>query len=463
MSTRQDLALKLLDHPQVVELDFGGAAGGAKTWTVCLWMLLQCRKYPGIRIGLGRKEGNRLRQTSVVTLLNEVHPIMGVTKEEYSYKDQAGFIIYKNGSVIQLLDLNYQPSDPDYDTLGSLLFTHVVIEEAGEIRKKAKDVFGARKDRFMNEKYGITGKLVMTQNPSQNFTRQEFYEPYKKLGAGSHRVWPIGDVELPNGEMKTAYRGFVKSLPTDNPFISKNYIETLKRLPAQERKRLYEGNWDYLDDDDVLFPSLLLDRTMISERSHEEEKSKFIGVDVADKGKDKTIVSLIEDGILIEQKRLNVDTTGEKPISELYSLELIKFAQQKGFTPHQAKSIAIEGNGVGVGMRDFMRSKGWFITEYTATAQTRSGGYYNLSQRMEEGSFQILSQLETVEELRKQLMVHTYEFDEKLQPKVLPKKKIKEELGYSPDEADSAMIANWVANGGYAALDPKKDPSRIVF
>ena len=110
-----------------------------------------------------------------------------------------------------------------------------------------------------------------------------------------------------------------------------------------------------------------------------------------------------------------------------------------------------------------MRSKGWFITEYTATAQTRSGGYYNLSQRMEEGSFQILSQLETVEELRKQLMVHTYEFDEKLQPKVLPKKKIKEELGYSPDEADSAMIANWVANGGYAALDPKKDPSRIVF
>ena len=141
MSQRQDLALKLLDHPQIVELDFGGAAGGAKTWTVCLWMLLQCRKYPGIRIGLGRKEGNRLRQTSVVTLLNEVHPIMGVTKEEYSYKDQAGFIIYKNGSVIQLLDLNYQPSDPDYDTLGSLLFTHVVIEEAGEIRKKAKDVF----------------------------------------------------------------------------------------------------------------------------------------------------------------------------------------------------------------------------------------------------------------------------------------------------------------------------------
>ena len=421
---------------------------------------MECRKYPGIRIGLGRKEGNRLRQTTVVTLLNEVHPTMGVSKEDYVFKDQAGMIIYKNGSVIQLLDLNYQPSDPDYDTLGSLLFTHVIIEEAGEVRKKARDVFGARANRFMNDKYGIVGKTVMTQNPSQNFTRQEFYEPYKKLGMGEYRVWPIGEVEV-QGEMKTAYRAFIKSLPTDNPFISRNYIERLKRLPPQERKRLLEGNWDYMDDDDVLFPSLLLDRSSIGARPTDEQIIRHIGVDVADKGKDKTIVSLIENGVLVQQRRLNVDTTGEKPISELYSLELIKFAQQHGFTSAMAKQIAIEGNGVGVGMRDFMRSKGWFITEYTATAQSRSAGYYKLHECMDDGSFQIWSQIETIEELRKQLMTMTYEFDDKLQPKVLAKKKIKEELGYSPDEADSAMIANWVANGGYS--DPKQDASRIIF
>lgn len=423
---------------------------------------MELRKYPGIRIGLGRKEGIRLRQTTVVTLLREAHPIMGVKDKEYVYQDQRGVITYKNGSQIQLIDLNYQPSDPDYDTLGSLNFTHVVIEEAGEIRKKARDVFGSRKNRFMNDKYNIVGKTVLTQNPSQNFTRQEFYEPYKALGMGSHRIWPIGDVEVAPGVMKVAYRAFVKSLPTDNPFIPRNYIEVLKNLPPQEKKRLLQGNWDYMDDDDVLFPSLLLDRASIGELDDETNPPrKFIGVDVADKGKDKTIVSLLVNGQLRDQRRLQVDTSGEKPISELYSLELIKYAQQHGLNANQARQVAIESNGVGVGMRDFMRTKGWFCTDYVATSQSRSDGYYRLHTAMDEGSFQIWNQISTMTELRKQLMVHTYEFDDKLQPKVLAKKKIREELGYSPDEADSAMIANWVAQGG--TIDPKQDSSRIVF
>lgn len=383
---------------------------------------------------------------------------MNVDKEEYTYQDQKGIIQYKNGSQIQLIDLNYEPSDPDFDTLGSLNFTHVVIEEAGEIKQKARTVFGSRKNRFLNREYGIVGKTVLTQNPSQNFTRDEFYEPYKKRGAGPYQVWPIGEVETSPGKLETAYRAFIRSLPTDNPFVSRNYIEVLRNLPPQERKRLFEGNWDYMDDDDVLFPSLLIDRSLISDKS---TGVKFIGVDVADKGKDKTIVSLIEDGTLVQQRRLQVDTSGEKPISELYALELIKFAQQHGFTPKDARRIALEGNGVGVGMRDFMRSKGWYITIYEATSQSRSDAYWLLHVSMDDGSFTIIRTLETLETLRKQLMVHTYETDEKLQPKVLPKKKVKEELGHSPDEADSAMIANWIRNGGLG--DPKKDQSRIAF
>lgn len=453
--------MSILDHPQVVEIDFGGAAGGGKSWLVCLWMLLQCRKFPGIRIGLGRNEGVRLRQTTVVTLLREVHPIMGVAADEFVFQDQKGIIQYKNGSMIQLIDLKYQPSDPDYDTLGSLNFTHVVIEEVGEIRKKARDVLGSRKNRFMNVHYNIVGKTVLTQNPSQNFTRQEFYEPYKALGMGSHRLWPIGQVEVSPGIMKDAYRAFVKSLPTDNPFLPRNYIEVLKGLPPQEKKRLFEGNWDYMDDDDVLFPSLLIDRAMASNRSDDTPVQKYIGVDVADKGKDKTLISLVENGILIEQKHLEVDKTGEKPISELYSNELIKFAQQRGMSAQDARRIAIEGNGVGVGMRDFMRSKGWYITVYEATSKSRSAGYWSLRTSMDDGSFRIMRTLESLTVLRQQLMVHTYETGEDLLAKVLSKKKIKEELGHSPDEADSCMIANWILNGGNG--DPKQDQSRIIF
>ena len=182
----------------------------------------------------------------------------------------------------------------------------------------------------------------------------QFYNPYEKLGSGDYQKWKIGDVYI--GETRyDAYRVFIKSLATDNPFLSRNYVETLKRLPQKERKRLLLGDWNSADDEDSLFQSDLLDRCTIYdlyEHIEDGSKERFIGVDVADKGKDKTIVTLIVDGVCIKQQRLEVDTSGEKPISHLYADELVKFAQQNGFRIENAKNIAIEGNGVGVGMRD---------------------------------------------------------------------------------------------------------------
>lgn len=63
-------------------------------------------------------------------------------------------------------------------------------------------------------------------------------------------------------------------------------------------------------------------------------------------------------------------------------------------------------------------------------------------------------------ELRRQLAAHTYDMvDQK--PVVLKKSKLKEALGRSPDQADSAMIANWVRRGGNKSEDPKQNPSRL--
>lgn len=457
LSEKQALAWSLLDDPQVVELDYGGAAGGGKSLLFCLWMTIRCRNYPGIREGIGRKELKKLKETTLVSLLREAFPLLNVKQHDYTYQDQKGLIRFVNGSEIILVDLARQPSDPDFDSLGSLNLTDVLIEEAAQITKKAKDAFSSRKNRWLNDKYGLTGKTVLGQNPSNNFTRQEYYEPYKALGAGDYQKWPAGQVEV-NGELKTAYKAFVKALPTDNPFLSRNYIEVLNNLPPQERKRLRDGNWDYMDNEDMLYPSLLLDRSQISDR---REGKKFIGVDVADKGKDKTLASLVEDNVLAEQRHFDIDKSGEKPLSELYALELIKFAQQRGFTPANAKDIAIEGNGVGVGMRDQMRSKGWFITEYVATSKSRSRDFYAMSQDMDKGDFQVYSQLETLTELRKQLQVLTFEFNESLEPVVLAKKKVKEVLGYSPDESDSARIAHWISKGG--DTNAQDDASRLSW
>ena len=470
MSETQSLSFDILDDPQFVEVLFGGSAGGAKSFFVCMWAVMQCRNYGGIVIGLGRKELKRLKRTTLVTLLSKVHPILGVREgRDFRYNAQEGFIEYSNGSRIVLIDMAYAPTDPEYDKFGSLELTHVIVEEVGEAIKKAVDVLGSRRNRMLNKEYGIVGKLVMTCNPTQNFIRQEYWQPYHDLGAGRMQKWEKGEVILPsNGERVKSYRAFVRSSVYDNPFVDDNYIETLKNLDVQERKRLLDGDWNYADDDDSLFKSLLLDRaTAMQLPEITEDSYKFIGVDVADKGKDKTVVTLIENGVITMQKELDIGLTyeemkvTEKPISYLYTDKLIEFAQQNGFTAAHAKNIAIEGNGVGVGMRDSMRVRGWFISLYEATNKSRSQAYYDLKQDMDAGAVKILNGFDDGE-LRRQLAAHTYEMVNQ-EPVVIKKEKLKAILGHSPDEADSAMIANWVRRGGAGAHDPNKNQNRIRF
>lgn len=471
MSETQSLSFKILDDPQITDVLFGGSAGGAKSFFVCLWAVMECRNYQGIAIGLGRKELKRLKQTTLVTLLSKVHPVLGVRDEEFKYNAQDGTITYINGSKIILIDMAWQPSDPDFDKFGSLELTHVIIEEVGEAIKKAVDVLGSRRNRMLNKEHGIVGKMVMTCNPTQNFIRQDYYKVYAELGMGRMQKWQRGEVIHPQTrERLPAYRAFVRSSVYDNPFVDENYIETLKNLDPQERKRLLEGNWNYADEDDTLFKSLLMDRVTVYNLPEATDVfDKYIGVDVADKGKDETIATLVVDGVIITQKVLDISKqldegetkqTTEKPLSYLYADELIKFAQQNGFTANQASRIAIEGNGVGVGMRDAMRIRGWYITLYEATSITRSQAYYDFQLDMDAGAIKMLHGIDDGE-LRRQLAAHTYEMVDQV-PKVLKKAKVKEALGRSPDNADSAMISNWVKRKFEGkSSEPKNNVSRL--
>ena len=459
----QLLALDEFNDPQVTEILFGGGAGGSKTMTLCLLAVLRCRDYPGVREGLARKELKQLKRTTVATLLNKVHPLLGIKDSDFKLRIDEG-ITYKNGSQIIFIDLAYQPSDPDMASLGSLELTDAFIDEAGEIAKKAMDTLGSRVNRWMNKEHGIVGKMVGSCNPSQNFLRGDYYEPYFKLGAGRIQKWKNGHVWV-DGVKKDAYRAFIRSTVLDNSFIDDNYIEALKKLPPQERKRLFEGDWNYADDNDSLFTSIILDKATAWTAPEQEEGTPFnkhIGVDVADKGNDNTIATLEDNGVITTQKKLILtddDRKSERPLSYILADQLIKFAQQNGFTPAYAKNIAIEGNGVGVGIRDALRVRGWYITVYEATSQRRSQAYYDLKQDMDAGAIKIMHGIDDGS-LRQELAAHTYEMDGQ-KPVVIKKEKLKLMIARSPDRADSAMICNWVRRGGF--VDPKQSSSRIVF
>ena len=90
------------------------------------------------------------------------------------------YIEFFNGSRIDLLDLDYQPSEPDYERFGSLEYTGGWIEEAGEVHFMAFDILKSRIGRHLNKELSIYPKMFIIGNPSKNWSYRIFFLPWEK-------------------------------------------------------------------------------------------------------------------------------------------------------------------------------------------------------------------------------------------------------------------------------------------
>lgn len=457
ISEVQNIAMQEFDDPQVVSIVFGGGAGGGKSFLLGLLIAIAAKKYPGTRWGLARKELKSLKQTTLATLISKVHRTLGISENDYKLNLLDSTLEYSNGSSILLLDLTAKPSDPEMESLGSLELTGAFVDEVGEVNKKAYDVLSSRVNRWMNTEYKITGKVVASCNPSPGFVRQDYYDKYDALGSGRIQKWKSGHVWV-NGERLDAYSVYIRSTVLDNPFIDQNYVEGLRRLPPQEKKRLLNGDWNYLDEDDSLFPMALVDKMTAFEvpENQDGKFNKHIGIDPSDAGKDATVLTLVEEGVITEQLEIQSPIGKDDAIGFYIAGKVINFAEKHGFTKLVARNILVEGNGIGASLRDALRVLGWNIQVYMATLQTRNEGYHDFMLNADEGKIKIFHTVIEDGVLLRQLTAHRYDFDSG-KPVVTRKKDLRQVLGRSPDHADSAMIANMAAN----KLKPKNISSYI--
>ena len=375
-------------------------------------------------------------------------------------------LTFKNGSLVIFGEMDYHPSDPLFTRYGSIELDVAIIDEAGEITKMAKDVIKSRTGRGVMAKQGMPGMLLLASNPDINWLKDEYYDPYERLGGGGLQKWKIGEVETKNGKEDT-YRAFLRMGAYDNPFLPQSYIDNLKTLPPVLRKRLLDGNWNYADDESSLFRVGLLDKATTYAIPENDKFDSFIGVDVSDAGGDFTVFSLIKNGVLTAQKKSVVQMNWEKdsrlPMGKLITDELVEFAQLNGFSQKTAGQIAVEVNGVGASVRDSLRERGWQVIEYTATHKSRSENYYNLMLDMDSGEVKVLNSMVELDELRRQLMSHSFTMSNQ-EPDVVKKDKIKQALGHSPDLSDSFMIANYARRmAKHPELNPYTNSRRIIF
>jgi hypothetical protein len=420
---KQEHATFYLNDKVNTELLYGGAAGGGKSAFGCLWLISMCQKYDGTRWLMGRSKLKSLKETTLNSFFELTSKLE--INDQFDYNAQSNIIYWKNGSEILLKDLFLYPSDPNFDGLGSLELTGAFVDECNQITYKAWQIVKSRIRYKLND-YGLIPKLLGTCNPAKNWVYKEFYSPDK------------------NGTLKN-YRKFIQALPKDNPYLPDSYIQSLLQLDKNSRERLYYGNWEYDDD-----PSALISQDAIVNYFNPvhltKGAEKYITIDVARQGKDKTVFRIWYGWVCVESFRI------EKSGLDVVVKKGLEFIQKHSIP---LTNVIADEDGVGGGVVDFLKCRG-FINN----AQPLKGeNYSNLKSQCsiltaKKISLNEMGELcndkalvDIVSEEMEQIKMKDIDKDGKLS--IVPKEMIKENIGRSPDEWDSIMMRY------YFELQPK--------
>src|SRR6056297_1152614 len=405
---KQKQALNYLTDYTTEFVGYGGAAGGGKTIIGCYWLFQLCFYAPGTRYFIGR-DSLKDRRGSVLVSWRKLSSELGINSL-WSYNDN--HIHFKNGSEIEFIDLTFYPQkDPLFERYGSKEYTAGWIEEAGNVHPLAFEILKSRIGRYLNEKYNIKKKILVTFNPKKNWVDTTFYRPFAN-----------------NQEPKETK--FVYALPLDNPYLPDDYIETLRNIKDKAtRERLLNGNFDYDDD-----PTVLIDYEKIHgmfTNTHVEEGEKYIIADIARYGSDRAVITVWYGFVLKEAIIFDISSTTkiQNTINSLRSKHQIS-----------AQNALADEDGIGGGVVDNCKIKGFVNNSKPFNANyenLKSECGYKLSEM--GGKIYIKCDLSNSEEekIREELaQLKTYDADKDGKLRILPKQKIKENIGRSPDWLD---------------------------
>lgn len=429
--SKQENAVYYLKDNVTTEVLYGGAAGGGKSALGCLWLIEMCQNYSGSRWLMGRSKLKTLKETTLNTFF-ELTSRLGIN-DQFKYNAQSNVIYWNNGSEIILKDLFLYPSDPEFDSLGSLEICGAFIDECNQVVFKAWQVVKSRCRYKLNE-FGLMPKILGTCNPAKNWVYKQFYIPKKDKSIRE-------------------YRNFIQALPTDNPNLPESYLQSLLQLDKNSRERLYFGNWEYDDD-----PSALISQDAMVNYFNpihlERGKEKFLTIDVARQGKDKSVFRVWYGWFCIATFRIaksGLDVVVNKA-KELMRVHNIPLSQ-----------VVADEDGVGGGVVDFLKCQG-FVNNSKALngenyANLKSQCSILTAKKIEENAMGEIcedgSMRDIIAEEMEQVKLKDMDKDGRLT--IIPKDEIKDIIGRSPDEWDSIMMRY------YFELKPKAKAPRARY
>lgn len=341
---KQKKALEILTDNFHEQFLYGGAAGGAKSWTGICWLVFSCLAYPNTNWFIARNQIKDISD-SIVKTFKKVCKFYDIDDHLFNYNSIKGYIDFSNGSHINLIEVKFKPSDPMYEDIGSTEYTGGWLEEVGEIHEMALTVLQTRVGRHLNQQFGLKKKLFMTCNPKQNWAKVKFYD---KHNDGS--LYVENKKEAVKG-VKPITRIYLNCLVTENPFIEQDYIDglrsqALEHIPTYER--LFKGNWDYEDNPYQLADQQCIDN--IFNNDHLSGGKTYITADIARYGADKAVIMAWQGWVVVELIEYEKSSTQELASAIMYLRNKYRVAT--------TRAIADE-DGVGGGVIDYTGIRGF--------------------------------------------------------------------------------------------------------
>ena len=383
---------------------FGGSMrSGKSVWMVNEGIQLSL-EYPGNVGFLCRYELSTFKKTTLVVLEQFLDP--RIVKMHHKTDHWIEFV---NGSVMYYGGLKPTQIEKPLERIKSFTLGWFGIEEATEVSEDCFLLLMSRLDLTLPDRTRPYYKGLLTANPEPGWVRDRFIIK-----------------NLPD------YR-FVQGLPTDNPYLPKGYIKSLRlNYPPDWIKKYLDGNWDETETGQEIVPLSWVIRAIQKKKA--THGRRVMAVDVARSGSNYTIIGRRNGNKVYPFKRFakldTMETAGEAArVADKFNPSVIK----------------VDVVGVGGGVYDRLNELGYPVEEFIGGAKPiDSELYFNLRA---EAAWNVRTKLERNklslpddEKLKSQLSNIRYNRRSDKTVQLESKRDMKKRGMKSPDEADVLVM-----------------------